>query len=69
MLSLLKQDWVKAEAGGLQGVGGCAVSPTSGPRQSHKLWNNHEILEKTKIFNHEAGEMHAIWRIQCFIKQ
>ena len=27
------------------------------------------ILEKTKILNHEAGEMHAIRRIQCFIKQ
>ena len=66
LLTYLKQDWVKPKAGGL---GGGAVSLTAGPRQSHKLWHNHEILEKTIIFNHNTGQMQATWRIQCFIKQ
>ena len=25
-------------------------------------------LNKTNIFNHKAGEMHAVWRIQCLIE-
>ena len=45
-----------------------AVSPPAGPRQSYKFQNNHKILEKKIFFNHKVGEMHAIWRIQCFIK-
>ena len=45
-----------AEAGDL----GAAARPPAVPRQSQELRNNHEILERTKIFNHEAGEIHAI---------
>ena len=40
--------------------GGGDVSPTACPRHSHKLRNNYEILEKTKIKNQEAGEMPTI---------
>ena len=53
----------KTEAGGLGG----AEYPPAVPRQIHDLRSNHEILEKTE--NHKAGEIHAIWRIWCFIKQ
>ena len=49
-------------------IGG-ATRPSAVPRQSQELRSNHKILGKTKLCNYEAGDLHAIWIIQGFIKQ
>ena len=51
---------LKEIAGEIAGDLGAAARPPAVPRLSQELRHNHEILEKTKIFNHEAGEIHAI---------
>ena len=64
LLPFLKQ---QGRSWGSRGMGtlyvrlGCNAEP--------KITKQPRNFIKTKIFNHEAGEMHAIWRIQCVIKQ
>ena len=67
LLLFLKQDWVKAEAGSLEG-GHCKPLPPPPHQQAQGRATNYEIIMKLKKkINHEAVKNHTMWRIQCFI--
>ena len=63
LVLFLKQHWVKAKAGGLGRLTRCKSA--NGSKAEPIITKQPQNFIYTKIFNHEAGEMDATWRIQC----